>query len=611
MTCCRGIVGTAVAFRDVVHLSLPLLLVVSAGLVPALACAQGAATSGAATRPVRLVDRIEAPMLYLSLEADPAKSGESAGPVHRLLADPAFDSLLGKEGNSAPRDSAGRALALVRGVLARSAGDVELALTGVVPNGGQPLLVLRARLQRNEAGRMSELLAGPDLAAPQRRLGETQTYSLREADGVSRDEIGGRVELAVVGDDLIVANDGTAMQELLAPAPEVTSAAPIRRVLSADPRFNQLKAQLAAGPGSLMLYGDWQRLSRRLQASSEGVPQAVLSWSGLDNARTVMAALAGDDADFTGTLLLDFEVPAGGGRGSQFDGWFAAAESVPARSLLSTLPPGGLGGIVMAVDLAQIAQRSPRGARMLHELGHAFDDFGLDFERKVLGRLGTGGTVQLLFREADGAPEIVSVYSLRAKSKQAASALFADLRRSVESHGSGKLLPARGRNGAEVLELHHRHGMRRRDDGREGGGRDGGGRDEPGPPGPGPGPGPGRERPEDVPVFVAVFEDTVLLGADADTMNVVLDEYRRSARTRGKRDAAVNKAVAAIGGDKVAGLFDVDLRPLFERITNQLVSRDGAAAIDLSRIPQRHTGYLDVQPRADGAVLRIRVLSAR
>lgn len=595
---------------------------------------QGSGVQGPAAATVRLVDRVEAPMLYLALEGralegralegraaegratDGATSGveaeadagreatanpdaTAAGAVHRLLADPAFDVLLGAPGGAAGADSSSTALALVRGVLARSAGEVELALTGVVPQSGQPLLVLRARLQEAEAGRLAELLAGPDLAVPERTIGATQTYSLRGTDASAGSSsaksgvggVGRRMELAVLGRDLFVANDGTAMEELLTPLPKETTAAAPRRVLSADPRFTGLRKQLVAGPGSLLVYGDWQRLSRRLQASDEGVPQALLAWSGLGNARSVMASLAGEGANFSGTLLLDFEVAAGGAgqagaaADAQIDGWFAATQSVPAKSLLGTLPSGGLGGLVVAVDLAEVAQGSPRGARMLHEIDRAFARFGLDFERKVLGRLGTGGTVQLLFREVGGVPEIVSVYALRAKSRKAAEDLFVDLRRAAESRGIGKLLLGQGRNGIEVLTLQQGHWRGRAADADpvEGG---------------------------DADVCVAVFEDMVLVGADVPTLVLVHDEYRRSLRTRGKRDAAVAKVVAAIGGDKVSGLFDLDLGPFFERLSAALTER-GAPGVDLSTIPQRHTGYLDVQSRDGGAVLRIRVLSAR
>ena len=83
-----------------------------------------AATAGAQ----RLVDSIEAPLLYMALTAG---TGTQQAPkaVQKLLADPAFDALF--DDGLAAKDATGRALALVRGVLARSAGDLEIALTGV------------------------------------------------------------------------------------------------------------------------------------------------------------------------------------------------------------------------------------------------------------------------------------------------------------------------------------------------------------------------------------------------------------------------------------------------------------------------------------------------
>ncbi len=528
---------------------------------------------------LRLVDRIEAPMVYVALDGESAgaRSGGS-GAVHRLLADPAFDVLLGRGEPTAGGDAGGRALALVRGVLARSAGEVELALTSVLPADGQPLLVLRARLQPDEAGRLGALLAGPELAVPQRRLGAHQTFALREAAAAAAP--GRRVELAVVGRDLLVANDGTALEELLAPAPAATSAAP-RRVLSADERFVGLRKRLAAGPGALLVYGDWQRLAHRVEALGDGVPQFVLSWSGLGGARAVMASLAAEGQGFAATVLLDFDAAGGRGHaverhpgdrmgdGPMIDGWFAATQAVPARSLLPTLPAGGLGGLVVSVDLASIAQRSPRGGRMLHAIAHALRDLGLDFDRNVMGRLGTGGTVQLLFRRAEGVPEVVSVYSLRAKSRKAASDLFQDLRRATELHGMGRIVEPAVRGAPDVLELRSPRGG--------------------------------------IDACITVHEDSVLVGFEPETLWLVQEEHRRAGRARGKRDAAVAAAVASIGGDRVTGLFDLDLGPLFERIGAQL----GGAEFDASRIPQRHIGYLDLDAREGGSVLRLRVLSAR
>ena len=593
----------------------------------------------------RLVDRIEAPMLYVSLEGAPAAAAPAsrreippgqaatspaASPVQKLLADPAFDTLFGRDG--AGEGSAGRALTLVRGVLARSSGDLELALTGVLPAGGQPLLVLRARLQNGEAARLQGLLDGPDLARHQRVVGGHQTWSLRSrASRAVEPGPGELVELSLVGDDLMVANDMTAMEELLGPADQRTAATSRRLVLSADPRFTSLKKRLDVPAGSLLVYGDWLRLSQRLQTSTEGLPSFLLSWSGLGSARSVMASVAGSGSDFTGTMLLDFDRdaardagsgrpdrgrpehgrpdggrpdggrpdrhdgpggpvgpggpgPGPGGEPNAIDGWFGAAQSVPARTLLSELPASGLGGLVLAVDLAQIAQRSRRGMGMLRELHDAFEEFGLDFERNVLSQLGTRGTVQLLFRRGGdaAATELVSVYSLRAKSRKAAADLFADLRRAAEQRGMGKIVvagAARDRKGVDVLELSHRRGDR--------------------------------------PTCLAILEDLVLVGADADSLVQVIDDGKRAAKQRGKRDAAVTAAVQSIGGENVAGLFDLDFTPLFERVvaafgagSSSGGTADSAARLDLSRIPKRHIGYLDLQPRDGGIVLRIRVLSS-
>ncbi len=590
--------------------------------LPALVPAQGP----------RLVDRIEAPLLYLSLEAAapnsggpvasgpvasgpvagsqgarrdlPAKERASSGPVQRLLADPAFDALLGPNGG-AGEGSAGRALALVRGVLARSSGDLEIALTGVLPAGGQPLLVLRARLHDGESTRLQGLLGDSTLAQPQRQLAGQQTWSLRGAVGAAAAGPGGLVELTLVGDDLLVANDATAMEELLQVPDQRTSATSTRQVLSADPRFLSLKKRLSVPPGSLLVYGDWVRLGQRLQTSRDGLPSFLLGWSGLGSARSVMASVAGVGADFTGTMLLDFDRPAGGpdagdadarlprpehgGRESRegrpghersaIDGWLGAAQPVPARTLLPELPGGGLGGLVLAVDLADMAQRSFGGKGMMRALHEAFFDFGLDFERNVLDQLGTRGTVQLLFRRggAEAATELVSVYSMRAKSRKAAADLFQDLRRAAEQRGLAKLHSGKEHKGPELLELK----------------------------------GPRHDRP----TFVAIHEDSVLLAFDAETLVQVYDETRRVAKLRGKRDAAVSAAVQSIGGESVVGLFDLDFAPWFERIAQSFRPAGGASAggtgsPDLSRIPTRHIGYLDLQPRDGGVVLRICVLSS-
>jgi hypothetical protein len=579
-----------------------------------------------------LVDRIEAPLLYLALDAaalnaaapasgaNPTSSAPNRsqpsdrGTVQTLLADPALARLLG---GSAPSSSTGRALALVRGLLARSPGEIEIALTSVLPANGQPLLVCRVHLQSAEADRLQGLLAGPDLANPHRSLAGRATWTLRGAEGARPNGPGEQVELALVGGDLLLANDGTAMEELLVPPEPRTSATP-RLVLANDPRFLSLRKRLDVPAGSLLVYGDWLRLGQRLQAKTEGIAGAALEWSGLGSAKSVMASISGLGGAFTGTLLLDFDqrerarpepsrpepsrpepsrpeplrpgregrdgrpfeprdgMGPRGAEATPIDGWFAAAQPAAARTLLPELPIGGFGGLVLAVDFADVARHSHRGRELRFELHEAFERFGLDFERNVIARLGSRGTVQLLFRSSEdaGTPEVVAVYAVRAKGKKAAADLFADLRRASEQRGTGRLALGRDKRGIDVLEL--------------------------------------KSRDREAPTCIAVHEDQVLFAYDADSLAVVADEWRRAGRSRQKRDAAVAAAVASIGGEQVAGLFDVDLGAWLERAFGAVEggAERGGERPDFSRIPKRHVGYLDLQPRDGGVVLRVCVLSS-
>lgn len=529
----------------------------------------------------RLVDCIEAPVAYLCLEAMPA-DGERAGPVQRLLTDPALDRLLAG-GDAAEPTPSGRALLLVRGVLARSRGELELALTGVVPDGGQPLLVLRARLQPAEADRLQLALDQEQLAAPKRRIGRHATYALR---GGSSDRPGREVELALVGADLVVGNDGTALQEVLAPPPARTAAGGNRGVLAGDPRFQAMKSQLPAAPGSLWWWGDWPRLRQRLDAPVEGVPGWLLGSSGLGAAHAVMASVAPQQADLQATMLLAFEglrppVPEAGAGRERFgpprgplgiDGWFAATEPVPARTLLADLPAGGLGGLVLSVDLATVAGQSHETGHLLRELHRAFEQYGLDFDRNVRNRLGTRGTVQLhVARGPDAAAEVSAVYTLRTRNRKAAADLLADLRRVAEAAGIGRMLPdaARERRGVEVLELALR----------------------------------------DARTFVAAHDDSLLLAGDPATLAAVADDLRRAPRPRTRRGEPVAATIQAIGGETVAGLFDLDLQPWFEQLAAAFTGP--GAPVDVSALPKRHTGYLDLQRHDDATVVRVRVLSSR
>jgi len=252
----------------------------------------------------------------------------------------------------------------------------------------------------------------------------------------------------------------------------------------------------------------------------------------------------------------------------------SAVQPVAARALAGELPGGGLGGLVLSVDLARMLASSHSGEHLLFDLEHAFDDYGLDFQRNVLSRLGGQGTVQLQIARSDrAAAELRSVYALRTKGRNAAVELFGDVRRVTEATGLGRMVPMRERRGLELLEIR--------------------------------GVGPHASV-----VCVAAHEDDLLLSSDADSLAAAIDDMRSAGKARTRRDQLVGNAVQALGSDRVAGLFDVDLSPLFAQLS-AAVAATGGARLDLSQQPKRHVGSVDVQRNDDGVIVRISVLSSR
>ncbi|MFT4514279.1 MAG: hypothetical protein ACI89X_000792 [Planctomycetota bacterium] len=537
----------------------------------------------------KLVDCIEAPYAYVALDGAALEGkGKNGSTVQKLLADPSLDAIFGGGDVATSEQSSSRqALSLVRSMLRRGASELELAMTGIVARKGQPLLVLRARLRKDAANVLRLSLEGAaSVAVPSRKLGGHQTYTMPSSSRKRRRGAGDVVEIALVGNDLVVANDSSAMREVLVPIPNRTGVEPARKVLSSNPRFNALRKRLEVPAGSLIAYGDWQRLGRRLESYLGGVPAQLLSSSGLGSARSVMMTLAPAKQDFAVTLLLDFEIPNGAAdqpKSAGIDGWFAATEPVSAKTLLRELPRSGLGGMVLSVDLAAVANCSARSACMVWDLRDAYSTFGLSYERNVLARLASRGTVQLHFdpagSRATGSKEtkvaggiavasVSPVYSVRANSRTAAEDLFSDMRRVITKTSFGEFLTVKDAKGKRLTDVIHLHGKKGQ-----------------------------------LSAYVCVSDDSVLLAEDQDTLVQVHQELRRS-KPRSRRDQSAGKAIKAIGGDRVAGLFDLDLDPLFQRIASAL------NGVDLSSLPKRHIGYLDTDRQVDGAVVRIRVLSS-
>ncbi|MGC6489548.1 MAG: hypothetical protein ACON4Z_18020 [Planctomycetota bacterium] len=537
----------------------------------------------------RLLDTIERPYAYVRFDAPQPRRGGADGAgdpgpesVRNLLSDPSLDALFVAPVDSAanpaanPAGGSTRALSMVRGMLQRGAGEIELALTGIVGRGGAPLLILRARLEHDQANKLRLVFRDSDaLAQPNRELGGHQTYTLRGGRGSGA---GQTVEMAMVGDDFVVGNDARAMREVLEPMAATTRASGGREVLSRSPAYRRLRERVELPPGSLLAFSDWQRLGRRLQSSMSGTHAELLASSGLSSARSMMATIVpelGRTGDFSASLLLDFEFDKDAEGGREIDGWFASTQPVAAKELLRELPTSGLGGLVVSVDLRAVASHSRQTSHLYWDLRDAFRDFGLDFERNVLSRLASRGTVQLLLSEESAGNASVSpispIYSVRAKSRSKARDLFADIRRVVEDNGVGELLgdgSQRRRRDRGLIKLWGRH--------------------------------------RSAAAYMTVHEDALLFSGAREALEQ-LQGALANKRSRARLDAGVVKAVRALGGAEVAGLFDLDLGPVFTRLAAAL----GGEGVDFSSLPRRHVGFLASERSEEGAVVRIRLLSSR
>jgi hypothetical protein len=548
--------------------------------------------TGLAAQDVRLCERVEGPMVYVSIDAgaaDAATSGRS--PLLALLAEtPAsFDDA-----------AAAGAVGFLRGVLARATGEVELALLGVAPAGladtggggtGLPLVVVRTRLAGADAARMREVLADPRVATPMRTVHGHPTWALRGADrisGVGAAEAGAAagtgngaqrafaIEAAVVGDDLVVANHARGLEEAL------DASTATRRTLVRDERYRRLVAQLRPAAGALVVFADWQRFGPRL-ATVGGLPGELLGWSGLLGADAVAAAVtphAGSPDALQSVVLLSF--PAGAP-----DGWLGLVEPAPARQLLDDVPLGGLGGCVFAVEPRRLGEVATRGAGFASRVRGGCGAAGIDLDR-ITRRLGQRGSLQLLLPPLLPGADPAPVFALQTQSRKHATDIVGDLRRALGDAATPK--------GGD----------------RAGGDRAGGDRA-------------GGDRAAGVELRhvglehlrLDAVDDWLVFSQRAEAAAALQAANRDRARARPQLEAAFGQALRAFGvdrGHRLAGVLHVDATALAADVGPAAEPRSQPARTGW---PVRHTGLIDFAADADakadarGSVLRLQLLSTR
>ncbi len=540
---------------------------------------------------IRLRDSIASPMAYAVVDA---AAGQGADGRNALL-----DLVTSLTALGDAKGPAHESVSLVAGLLARSAGEVELAVLGVLPSGsdaeapGTPLVVLRTELQPSDAQRMERVFADAVVARPERVVHGVQTFAL--VRGTEAPQPGQTVEVALRGRQLLVANHARGLEEAL----DATTGAG-RRTLSADPRYRKLAGALAADPAAMLVFADVQRCGPRLPMLA-GLSGSLLRWSGLGDAEAMVASISVPRADMRGKPSKEDRDPQADALRAQvvvsmpalasLDGWLGFVAAAPTRQMADALPAGGLGGFVFAVEpervIAALSQSDRRGHghdhdhERDHERGRPHDhdhdrgrpsprgfapkldrgcrDGGIDLG-KTLNRLGKHGAMQMVLLPGQK-QEFASVFALQAQSKKAAGEIVAEFAAALRREGSAASRPS-----AE-LDV--------------------------------------RAFGDDGPMHLGVSDDWLVFAQRPDAIAALQAAQRDRARSRALANAALQRAARAFpdaGADRHGGVFLLDLR--------SLVQKDAASS---QAIPAVHAGIVDVDSQADdgSSLVRLRVLSTR
>ena len=534
---------------------------------------------------VRLRDSLAAPMAYAVVDAAAGRSPDGRNALLDLV------TSLAALGDA--KGPAQEAMSLVGGLLARSAGEVELAVLGVLPSGsdvdskGTPLVVLRTELPPADAQRMERVFADAAVARPERVVHGIQTYALVGAGEAPQP--GQVLEVALRGNELLVANHARGLEEALD-----TTTGTGRRTLAADPRYQKLVGALAADPSAMLVYADVTRCGPRLPMLA-GLSGSLLRWSGLGNAEAMAASVAPQRADKRNKQPKDDREPQDDVLRSQvvvsmpeaasLDGWLGFVSSAPVRQMADELPAGGLGGFVFAVEPERVVaalagaedhdhdHRRDRGRDHGHEhdrdhasprgfaprLDRGCREGGIDLE-KMLKRLGKHGAMQMVLLPTVQ-QELASVFALQAQSKKAANDIASEFAAALRREGSA---PARISAELDVRAF----------------GGDG-------------------------PMHLGATDEWLVFAQRPEAIAALQAAQRDRARSRAQASSALQRAVRAfpeVQTDRQGGVFHLDLR--------SVVRVDGASN---PAIPAIHAGVVDVdsQPGAGSSLVRLRVLSTR
>lgn len=342
-------------------------------------------------------------------------------------------------------------------------GEIEIALVALLPRPegrSAPLLIARVELDENGQAALEASLGHSEFARPYREIEGRQTYSLRSA---SRERAGEFFEVALIGRELFVANDGSALTEVLRTTEPDNMPMPLRdpagnpiapRVgsVGADLVVRELEERLGARDCQLVI--DWERVRHRIgfhalvendrirelaQAGSDLVVEAL----GLHTATRLVIGLDeatskvnGGEGRFLRTALM-FDQPEG------YSGALVAAEPKSLRSFESDLAQSSawvsdsIATATLSVDFAEVLSRSsdlPGGEFATHACDTAASVGVIDLPTMFERRFERGVSLQIYRErasESEGDGSVGLAWSLPARSARLAERVVEEIATSI------------------------------------------------------------------------------------------------------------------------------------------------------------------------------------
>lgn len=426
--------------------------------VGAQASSDRTTTGASAALSMRLADRVGSPLALLSTRTDAAgaeRGGAAKAPLGLdplgRLTDRGLGRMVRMAAHLDPTESALSSWNTMSKLLGTAEGEIEIALVALLPQAQGPSLpLLIARVELGEAGRegLVAALKSGQFAERHRMVevagsdgGKTavQTYGLKGSER----RVGAFFELALVGDQLFLSNQASALTEVL----EFGSPDPAPDSIGRDQNAQRLLREL--GDADVRLIVDWERVRGRIESLLTPGPSLSLDALGLDTATRLAVGVHAAEDGLESCLVLD--QPGGP------SGLFASTERSSPKELSKSLTGDSIATAVLAVDFGGLLRADgPAGYLGFHRhASSCSQSVGIDFERAVLPNLGRRAACEVHWL-GDSRERAGVALAFQARSKRGARRLvdavkdgLASLKEPMQSEttrgvGETHHMPARG-----------------------------------------------------------------------------------------------------------------------------------------------------------------------